>query len=102
MDSLGRFFVKRYGYALAFAAPVIVGAIAIGVLSNVLDARGASQGMQDGVAIVGMLILMLALGIVIIVRRPLPGIFGKWQGLWNKIPTWRARLAERAATTRVV
>ncbi len=94
------FFAKRYGYALLFASPIILGAIAIGMLSNILQVRGALQGVQDGVAIVGMLVLMLALGVVIVVRKPLPGIFGRWQGLLSKIPTWRMRLAEHAEEQR--
>lgn len=96
MKTLGRFLARRYGYALAFASPVILGAIAIGTLSNVLESRGVSRGARDGVVIVGMFVLVLALGVAIVARKPLPGIFGRWQGLWNKIPTWRSWITDRS------
>ncbi len=96
MDSLGKFLAKRYGYAGAFALPIILGAIGIGVLSNILEAQGVSQEVQDGVSLVAMLLLILVSAITIIVRKPLPGVLGSWQRLWNNIPTWRSRFTDRS------
>ncbi len=100
MDSLGRFFAKRYGYAVAVMLPVVGGCVVIGLVLNVLGARGASRGLQDGIAIFGMLLLMTLFGVVILAHRPLPGPFGAWQRLWKRIPTWNGRIAEMAREKR--
>ena len=89
------FYCKRYGYALATIIPILIGCVLVVTILNVLDSYGVSQQAQDSFAIIGMLLLMIALGIVILAREPLPGLLGSWQKFWNKIPTWKRRIAER-------
>lgn len=89
MKSFILFFLKRCAYVFVFVGPVIVGAILLGILLNILDASQISQNIQNGIATVGMLTLTIFLCVVILARKPLPGMLGSWQKLWNRVPTWQ-------------
>lgn len=94
MKSFVLFFLKRCAYVFVFVGPVIVGAIGLGILLNILDASQISQNIQNGIATIGMLTLTIFLCIVILARKPLPGMLGSWQKLWNRVPTWQMYSAE--------
>ena len=98
MDSTGQFLKKRYGRTFGFALPIILACIGTGMLLNYLEARGASRQTLDGVGAIGIATILIVSTLTIVLRRPLPGPLGRWQKLWQSIPTWRERRAEQPKT----
>ena len=90
-DSLGTFLKKRWGYSIGFALPIVLACVGLGILGNILDSRGVPRDTTDGVLIVGMVLVVVLAGIAMFARRPLPGLYGRWQKLWQSIPTWKER-----------
>jgi len=95
MDSLGNFYKKRLGRTFGFALPIILACVALGITGNIMDSRGYPQTTVDGVLELGIFLILIISCLAMFLRKPLPGIFGKWQALWRGIPTWQERLKEK-------
>ncbi len=96
MERFSSFLKRRYGHACAFAVPVVLACVLLGVLGNVLEAHGVPREAVDGVLVVSMCLLVGAVGFVMFTRRTMPGLLGRWQRLWRTMGSWRERRAERA------
>lgn len=93
MERTGQFIKRRYGRALVFVSPVIIVCIVTGMTLSILDSR-LTKEQSDTIAEVVIATLLIAMSVVIFWRKPLPGLLGRWQKLWQSIPTWHQRLRE--------
>ena len=95
MERTGQFIKRRYGRALAFISPVIIICITTGMTLSILNSRLTTE-QSDTIAEVVIATLLIIMSVVIFWRKPLPGLLGRWQKMWQSIPTWQQRLRENA------